>query len=108
MQIIIKGKQMEVTPRLRQYIERKVQTSGPPCRCGGSRRSDGCGGTRRAAHAIAIPCSSRLPVPPILCVVRSARSMQTWLLTWCWIKLLLSLVARKIVKPPPYGTARRR
>ena len=25
MQIIIKGKQMEVTPRLRQYIERKVQ-----------------------------------------------------------------------------------
>ena len=25
MQIVIKGKQMEVTPRLRQYIERKVQ-----------------------------------------------------------------------------------
>jgi putative sigma-54 modulation protein len=25
MQIIIKGKQMEVTPRLRQIIERKVQ-----------------------------------------------------------------------------------
>ena len=25
MQIIINGKQMEVTPRLRQYIERKVQ-----------------------------------------------------------------------------------
>ena len=28
MQIVIKGKQMEVTPRLREYIERKVQKLG--------------------------------------------------------------------------------